>query len=144
MRRGVLGLGTSLDGYVASPNNDAVDFLFIPKDFSMASFFATINTVVMGRKTIYAALWMGSGSFSGSSMPTYVFSRTQPPGKRNGLIFLNSSPLTFIRQHHKRPGKNIWPWAEASSRGTSSKRTWSMNSTSASFQCCSVKESRSS
>ena len=107
MRKIILGLGISLDGYIARPNG-AVDFLFMPKDYSMAPFFATIDTAIMGRKTLDAALRMGSGSFGGRSMATYVFSHSQPPGERNGLIFINQSPATFIRQLRKRPGKNIW------------------------------------
>lgn len=69
MRNVVLGLGISLDGYIARPNG-AVDFLFMPKDYSMAPFFATIDTAIMGRKTVDAALQMSGGSFSGSSMAT--------------------------------------------------------------------------
>jgi dihydrofolate reductase len=106
-RKVVLGLGISLDGYIARPNG-AVDFLFMPKDYSMAPFFATVDTAIMGRKTLDAALQMGGGSFGGSSMATYVFSHSKPPGQRDGLVFVNQSPATFIRKLRKRPGKNIW------------------------------------
>jgi dihydrofolate reductase len=103
MRKVILGLGISLDGYIARPNG-AVDFLFMPKDYSMAPFFATIDTAVMGRKTLDAA----GDHFSGSSMATYVFSRSRPPGERGGITFIDQSPATLIRQLRKRPGKNIW------------------------------------
>ncbi len=106
MRKVILGLGISLDGYIARPNG-AVDFLFMPKDYSMAPFFATIDTAIMGRKTLDAALKMG-GSFGGSSTATYVFSRSQPPCERGGLRFVNEPPATLVRQLRKRPGKNIW------------------------------------
>jgi len=106
MRNVVLGLGISLDGYIARPNG-AVDFLFMPKGYSMAPFFATIDTALMGRKTLDVALQMG-GSFGGSSMASYVFSRTKPPGEREGLVFTNQSPASLVRQLRKRPGKNIW------------------------------------
>ena len=106
MRRVVLGLGTSLDGYIARPD-DAVDFLFMPKDYSMAPFFATIDTLIMGRKTFDAALKMG-GSFGGSSMAAYVFSHSQPPGERNNVVFVNQSPAVFIRKLRKKRGKDIW------------------------------------
>lgn len=49
MRSVVLGLGISIDGYIAR-RNDAVDFLFMPKDYSMAPFFATVDTVIMDAK----------------------------------------------------------------------------------------------
>ena len=106
MRKVVLGLGISLDGYIARPNG-AVDFLFMPKDYSMAGFFADVDTAIMGRKTYDVAQSMGGGSFGGS-MVSYVFSRTLPPGERDGLIFTNQSPATLISQLRKRPGKHIW------------------------------------
>jgi dihydrofolate reductase len=106
MRSIVLGVGMSLDGYIARPTG-AVDFLFMPKDYSMAAFLASIDTALMGRKTFDAALEMGGGSF-GSSMATFVFSHSEPPGERNGVLFTNESPATFVRQLRKRPGKDIW------------------------------------
>jgi len=106
MRKVILGLGTSLDGYIARLN-DAVDFLFMPKDYSMGAFFKTIDTAIMGRKTLDVALKSGgAGSFG--SMATYVFSHALPPGKRDDLIFVNQSPAALIRQLRKKRGKHIW------------------------------------
>ena len=106
MRKVVLGLGISIDGYIARLNG-AVDFLFMPKDYSMAPFFKTIDTAIMGRKTFDAGLKIG-GSFSGWSMAFYVFSRSKPPGERDGVVFTNDSPAALIGNLKKRRGKNIW------------------------------------
>jgi dihydrofolate reductase len=106
MRKVVLGLGISLDGYIAR-RDGSVDFLFMPKDYSMAPFFKTIDTAIMGRKTWEVALKMG-GSFSGSSMTSYVMSGSQPPGERGGVIFTNQTPAALITGIRKRRGKNIW------------------------------------
>ena len=107
-RKVVLGLGISIDGYIARLNG-AVDFLFMPKDYSMAPFFATIDTAIMGRKTLDVALQMGGeSSFSGSSMANYVFSRSKPAVEHAGLAFVNQSPAKFIGQLRKKPGKDIW------------------------------------
>ena len=103
----VLGLGISLDGYIARPDG-TLDFLFMPKDYSMAPLFATIDTALIGRKTLDAALKMGGGSFAGSSMATYVFSRSLAAGKRDGLIFTHQTPGALVRQLRKSKGKNIW------------------------------------
>src|SRR6266446_4561948 len=67
MRKVVLGLGISLDGYIARPDG-AVDFLFMPKDYSMAPFFATIDTALMGRKSLEAGLKMGGGGFDSGGL----------------------------------------------------------------------------
>jgi len=106
MRKVVLGLGISIDGYIARLNG-AVDFLFMPKDFSMAPFFATVDTAIMGRKTLDDALKMG-GSFGGSSMKSYVMSRSKPPGERDGVVFTNKSPAALVSQLRKSRGKDIW------------------------------------
>jgi hypothetical protein len=65
MRNVVLGLGMSIDGYIVRPDG-SVDFLFMPEDYSMADFFKPIDTAIMGRKTLDAALRMGGGSVSDS------------------------------------------------------------------------------
>jgi dihydrofolate reductase len=106
MRKVILGLGISLDGYIARLDG-AVDFLFMPKDYSMGPFFKTIDTAFMGRKTYDVAMKMGGGGFGGS-MVSYVFSRTLPAGERAGVIFTSDSPASVVRQLRKRRGKHIW------------------------------------
>jgi dihydrofolate reductase len=107
VRKVVLGLGISLDGYIARPDG-AVDFLFMPKDYSMGPFFATIDTAIMGRKTYDAALKMSGGGFGDSKMKNYVFSRSQPTGERGGVTFVNETPKIFVENLRRHPGKNIW------------------------------------
>jgi dihydrofolate reductase len=107
MRRVVLGLGISLDGYIARPDG-SVDFLFMPKDYSMGPFFKTVDTALMGRKTYEVGLRMSGGSFSTYGLATYVLSRSLPSGERNGLIFSNDSPRAIVESLRKRKGKNIW------------------------------------
>ena len=109
MRKAVLGLGISLDGYIARPDG-GLDFLFMPKDYSMAPFFETIDVTIMGRKTMDAALRMGHGGGGGgpSSMETYVMSKSQPPGERNGAIYTKETPAKLLARIRKKKGKNIW------------------------------------
>jgi dihydrofolate reductase len=107
MREIVLSVGISLDGYIARPNG-AFDFLFMPKDFSMAPFFATIDTAIMGRKTYDVARQTRRGSLGESRMANYVFSRTLPPGKRDGVIFTDQSASSLAKEFRKKLGANIW------------------------------------
>src|ERR1700716_2484024 len=107
MRKVVPGLCISLDGYIARPDG-AVDFLFMPKDYSMAPFFATVDTAIMGRKTLDAGLKMSGGSLPRFNMPMYVFCKSRPPGERDGVIFVNETPAAFIRKLRGRSGKDIW------------------------------------
>jgi len=107
MRNVVLGLGISIDGYIARPDG-AVDFLFMPKDYSMAPFFETIDAAIMGRKSYDAAAKMGGGSFGGSSMATYVCSRTLPAGKRKGVTITAQPPAELVAELRTQDGKDIW------------------------------------
>src|SRR5258708_12964854 len=92
MRKVVLGLGISLDGYIARLDG-SVDFLFMPKDYSMAPFFKTIDTAVMGRKTYEVGLKMGgAGAFGGSLMTYFVMSPPQPPRNPRSVIFTQQHP----------------------------------------------------
>ena len=106
MRNIVLGLGISIDGYIAR-RDGSVDFLFMPRDYSMAPFMASVDTVMMGRKTLDAALKMGD-SFGGSAGKTYVFSRTLPPGDRDGVVFVDRPPKELAVELRAQRGKNIW------------------------------------
>lgn len=67
--------------------------------------FASIDTAIMGRKTFNVARQMGRGSFGVPSMANYVFSRSQPPGEREGVVFVKEFPATLIRQLRKRPAR---------------------------------------
>lgn len=105
-RNVVLGLGISLDGYIARPDG-AFDFLFMPKDYSMAPFFASIDTALMGRKTFEVSQKMGGGSF-GSGVKYYVFSRTPSAGEYKGVEITRQSPTALVASLRRRKGKAIW------------------------------------
>ena len=108
MRKVILAAGITLDSYIARPDG-AVDYLFMPKDFSMAPFFASIDTILMGRKTYHVSLQMGGESY-GAGIDSYVFSRTLPPGPRAGVVFVNEPAVDVVaRLRADRPiGKDIW------------------------------------
>jgi dihydrofolate reductase len=111
-RKVILGFGITIDGYIARPDG-AVDYLKMTKEAAklMHDFFATLDTMVMGRKTMEASLAMQAAD--GSEPPkgpwvSYVFSRTLPPGERNGATWVNDSPAAFVRRIRRRPGKHIF------------------------------------
>src|SRR5882672_5538959 len=106
MRKVVLGLGISLDGYIARLDG-SVDFLFMPKDYSMGPFFKTVDTAILGRKTYEDSLKMGGG-FGAWKMKFYVLSRSMPPGERDAVTFIKESPSAIVSAIRKEPGKNIW------------------------------------
>jgi dihydrofolate reductase len=109
MRKIVLSLGISLDGYVAR-SDGSVDFLFMPKDYSNAEFFKSVDVAIMGRKTYEAGKKMGAGGdfFKRWKMEFYVFSKTLPVGERDGVRFVKELPERLVEELRKKPGKDIW------------------------------------
>jgi Dihydrofolate reductase len=82
MRKVILGCGITLDGYIARPDG-STDFLVMPKGAAKVAedFYASIDTIVFGRKTFEAMQRMiAQGEHEGQTGPwkTYVFSRTLP------------------------------------------------------------------
>lgn len=110
-RRVILGLGMSLDGYIAR-RDGRLDFLVFDKEAEaiMADFFSTIDTTIMGRKT--AAGWLAmrkSGEVPETpAMKNYVFSRRWKPGKRDGFEVVNGSPAALVHKLKRRQGKDIY------------------------------------
>src|SRR5580704_10203387 len=110
MRKVILLAGITLDGHLARPDG-SLDYLHMTEDGSadLARLFASVDTILFGRKTLDAVVAMTGGSYkSPVKAPTYVFSRTQPPGERDGVIFTNQSPAAWLRKIRARPGKHIF------------------------------------
>ena len=107
MKKVVLGVGISLDGYIARPDG-AVDFLFMPKDYSMAPFFKRVDAAVMGRKTFEMGLKLGGGKLSNYGMKCYVFSRTLGNIRHEDFAVVNEPLKPFIEALKKKKGKDIW------------------------------------
>ena len=113
MRKVKYSVGVSLDGYIAAADG-SVDWLERAtakakgEDFGMGVFFKSIDTVLMGRKTYEIALKLGMKKSGYSGMKNYIFSRTQPPGERDGVEFVSGNLAKFVADIKKRPGKDIW------------------------------------
>lgn len=107
MRKVILGVSMSFDGRIARVNGD-VDFLRTPREHPIGAFFASVDTAIMGRKTLDAGLRMTGGKLPKTAMRMYVMSRTQEPGERGGVIFVNEPPAGLVAQIRKQGGTDIW------------------------------------
>jgi dihydrofolate reductase len=107
MRKVVLGVGISLDGYIARPDG-SVDFLFMPKDYSMGPFFKRIDAAVMGRKSYEMGLKLGGGKLNNYGMKCYVFSKTLGSIAHEDFAIVKEPPKSFIEVLKKKKGKDIW------------------------------------
>ena len=72
MRKIILNLAVSLDGYIEGPNGE-YDWCFTDQDYGMAEFYNTIDVVFMGRKT-YEMVSADPEAFVDKKI--YVFSDT--------------------------------------------------------------------
>lgn len=110
-RKVILGLGISLDGYIAR-RNGAMDYLAIDKEGEavMADFFRKVDTTIMGRKTAVEMVKMRkSGEIPETpGISNYVFSRRWKPGKREGFEVVSGSLTAFVKRLKRRPGKDIY------------------------------------
>lgn len=110
-RKVILGLGISIDGYIAR-RNGAMDYLTIDHEgeAEMADFFAKIDTTIMGRKTAVATAKMReSGEIPDTpGISNYVFSRRWKPGKRDGFEVVSGSLTAFVRKLKQHKGKDIY------------------------------------
>jgi dihydrofolate reductase len=111
MRKLVLGVGISLDGYIARKNG-SVDWLSMDWDYDWKKFFETVDAVVMGRKTLEHALdamaLEGGPKNPYEGMETYVVSRTLETSPVGVVELVSGDIVTFIGNLKTREGRNIW------------------------------------
>ena len=97
----------SFDARIARVNGD-VDFLRTPREHPIGAFFASMDTAIMGRKTLDAGLRMTGGKLPKTSMRMYVMSRTEEPGERLGVVFVNEPPAALVARIREHGGTDIW------------------------------------
>ncbi|MCE3225874.1 MAG: bifunctional deaminase-reductase domain protein [Bacteroidetes bacterium] len=80
MRKLILGLAVTLDGYIEGPNGE-YDWCFTDQDYGLKEFFDRIDAIFIGRKS-YETAQKYAESNNGSAIPgmpamtEYVFSTT--------------------------------------------------------------------
>jgi len=104
-------IATSLDGYIAKPN-DNLDFLKLVEqegeDYGYAEFAATIDTIIIGRKTYdWVLKVIGSGHYDNGHRDVYVITRTERPGAGK-TVFYTGNITELVQQLKSRNGKNIY------------------------------------
>jgi dihydrofolate reductase len=98
-------VAASLDGYIAGPNGE-FDWIVIDPEIDFDAMYAEFGGLVMGRKSYDVFAHTGGGP---RPMPTYVYSRTLPPGERNGIVFERDA-VTHVRRLKEQKGKPLWLW----------------------------------
>ncbi len=112
MRKVIFGGANSLDNYFARLDG-GVDWLLWNDEVTeiMNEFWPKVDCVVMGRKTYDVAMKMTPKGKKMKNpygdMETYVFSRTLPPGEKDGVEIVKEDPGKFVANLKKQKGKDI-------------------------------------
>src|SRR6476620_11674142 len=90
-RKVILYIATSLDGYIAKPNDD-LSFLSIvqkeDEDYGYADFVKTVDTVIIGRKTYD---WVTKQfDFPHEDKKAYIITRTARPSIDNIQFYIGN------------------------------------------------------
>ena len=101
------GTACSLDGFIAGADS-GLDWLYFSNDVRkvMSDYWATVDAVLMGRKTWEPAAAMGGGAGSTKDVTTYVFSRTLHSVPA-GVHLVSTDAGAFVRDLKRQPGRGI-------------------------------------
>ena len=112
MRKIILALAVSLDGYIEGPNGE-YDWCFMDQDYGMSDFMNRIDAVFVGRKTYEMSLGMEADTSGMPKMEEYVFSNTFNKVKE-GSILVNGDIKIEVEKIKNKDGKDIWLFGGAS------------------------------
>lgn len=116
MRKLILGLAVTLDGYIEGPNGE-YDWCFTDQDYGLNEFFTGIDAMFIGRKS-YEIAQQYAETNNGETIPgmpgmiEYVFSNTLKTVKE-GAVLISGDGITEAREIKKQPGKDIWLYGGA-------------------------------
>ncbi|MCU1228220.1 MAG: bifunctional deaminase-reductase domain protein, partial [Acidobacteria bacterium] len=98
---------TSADGFIARPDGDVgwLDRPWPKGEYGMPEFYASIDTVLMGRKTWEVGRKLGPASYAGKK--NYVFSRA-PQEEMENITFISEPPAAFVGRLRAESGGGIW------------------------------------
>ena len=113
MRKIILGLAVSLDGYIEGPNGE-YDWCFTDQDYGLAAFYQRVDTTFMGRRTYEMMRAMGTEATAGMPrMQEYIFSTTLDKVE-DGAILVKGDIQKEIEKIKGEKGKDIWLFGGAS------------------------------
>jgi dihydrofolate reductase len=106
MRKVVLGVAISLDGFIEGPNGE-YDWCFNDQDYGLKQFSKSVDAIFMGRKSYDLTKTMG-GANPWKGMTTYVFSNTLEPSTDPKVVIMSGDIVKSVKKIKEAPGKNIW------------------------------------
>jgi len=116
MPQTTLYIATSVDGYIADANGGVS---WLPSgntgndsdgnDYGYAAFYASVDALLMGRRTYDQVLGFGDWPYPGK--PAYVFTRHPPAAAPPGVEFVSADPADFVSglaPRHPHSASALW------------------------------------
>ncbi|HEX5170381.1 MAG TPA: dihydrofolate reductase family protein [Cyclobacteriaceae bacterium] len=113
MRKILLNVAVTLDGFIAGPKGE-YDWCFTDDDYGMTEFMASVDTILMGRKSFDLVQQYG---------PPYpdkeiiVVSSTLKETPFENVVIVNDDLPRYVSNLVKSKGKNIWLFGGATVAG---------------------------
>ena len=82
MRKVILNLAVSLDGFIEGPNGE-YDWCFDDQDYGLEAFYEDIDAIFIGRKSFEM---VGAGTFADKKMYIFSDTLTATPGDNTAII----------------------------------------------------------
>lgn len=106
MRKVVLGLAVSLDGFIEGPNGE-YDWCVPNPEYDFNAFFSRFDTIFVGRKTYQMSSEMEGGPAGFPKFKEYIFSTTLDKVK-DGATLIRGNTKAEVEKIKRDKGKDIW------------------------------------
>ncbi len=116
MRKLVLSLAVSLDGFIEGPKGE-YDWCFMDHDYGMSEFMSRVERCFVGRKTYEMSLGMEADMSGMPKMNEYVFSNSLDKVKEGSILFKGDIKKE-VEKIKRQQGKDIWLFGGASLSST--------------------------
>jgi dihydrofolate reductase len=108
MRKVILGVAVSLDGFIEGPNGE-YDWCPPPSQKEMDDFMGMIDSIFFGRKSFEL---VGPSAFPKKEL--YVFSNSLKEVPEKNVHLVNGDIAAQVKEIKSKPGKDIWLYGGAS------------------------------
>jgi dihydrofolate reductase len=107
MRKVILGVAVSLDGFIEGPNGE-YDWCMTDQDYGLADFFKRIDSIFMGRKSYDLSKTLDPGQNPWKGVKTYVFSNSLKEINDADNVLVKGDTRKEVLKLKEAPGKDIW------------------------------------
>jgi dihydrofolate reductase len=106
MRRVVYRVAASLDGFIAGPSGE-IDWIVPDPTVDFASLYASVDTVLLGRRTYELTLQPGAPPWP-PGWRIYVFSQTLDGARHAGVTVVSEDIGATVASLRAESGRDIW------------------------------------